>query len=128
MRKYFDVIEEDSTNAVETAGFESIVDILKEQEETKRAAIEAIQTLSVALIETFRLSIEKDNQNAQARLNFEKHKFERQLEERNIARSACISQPIENDVHVQEASLASKGGASAKSKAKSRSGAGKKSS
>lgn len=130
MKKYFEHADLEVATDVEAKGFETIADILQEQQETTRSFIEMIQVICTSALEVIKEQEANRNTREAARLDFEKYKFEKQLnlETRNHVRPSCICKSIKDDAALSEAPLATKSSESPKPKAKARSGARKKTS
>ena len=130
MKKYFEHADLEVATDVETKGFETIADILQEQQETARSFIEMIQVICTSALEVIKEQETNRNSREVARLDFEKYKFEKQLnlETRPNVRTSCICKSIKDDAALPETPLATKSSESPKPKAKARSGARKKTS
>lgn len=129
MRKYTEEHDDETEREMESAGLEAIVDVLKEQQETQREALELFKSLGMALIETQKelriLEIERaklrDKQTA--KLEKAKHKLEeRKYNDSRLGSStsetAHISESTKDLSKLPKAALAAKSGKSTKPKAK----------
>ena len=129
MRKYTEEHDDETEREVESAGLEAVVDILKEQQETQREALEVFKTLGMTLIESHKelriLEIEKsklrDKQTAKlekAKHKFEERKYNDSRLESSTSETAHISESAKDLSKLPKAALAAKSGKSTKSKAK----------
>ncbi len=129
MRKYTEEHDDETERELESAGLEAVVDILKEQQETQREAIETLKLLGMALIESQKeirvLEIEKSKLRDEktAKLEKAKHKFEERKYnesrlESSTSETAHISESAKDVSELPKAALAAKSGKSTKPKAK----------
>lgn len=129
MRKYTEEHDDETDRDMESAGLEAIVDVLKEQQETQREAIEVFKSLGMALIESQKeiriLEIEKSKlrEEKNAKLEKAKHKFEeRKYNDSRLGSSASetthISESAKDLPKLSKAALAAESGKSTKPKAK----------
>ena len=137
MRKYTEEHDDETEREMESAGFEAIVDVLKDQQETQREALSMFQTLGMAFLETVKeirtLEIDRLKVQDAKTLKLEKAKHEFEERKYNDSRLEIIAQQPSHigqsakDVpKLSKAALAAKSGKSAKPKAKSGSGTRKK--
>lgn len=123
MRKFIDSLPtEFRTSDAEIEGYNTIVELHNTQHETQRAALDAFQTIAMAVIEM----VSADNarraeiDNRRISLEEEKFEFERQKRKQDLEDASarkCFT--IEDVPVVSKEALASKSGTSTKSKVKS---------
>lgn len=127
MKKFSEEYDDTDVDEIESAGFETILEILRDQHTTQRELYEGFQTLGMALIEFLkensaqRYKIEKarvDLDRAIHKDNNEQRKIEN---ERQSQRTTRIRQSAKNDEQLPKASLAAKSRKGTKSQTKSRS-------
>ena len=137
MRKYTEEHDDETDREMESAGLDAIVDVLKDQQETRRGTLEMFQTLGMAFIDAmkeirlFEIEVSKQRDKRSAKLEKVKHTFEeRKYNDSKLGKSASeathISKSAKDLSELSKTALATKSGKSAKPKAKSGSGAGKK--
>ena len=116
---------EAEADQVEVAGYDAILEIMKTQHETHRAALEVFSTLALNLLEGLREHSKKSDDNEARRIDIEADRLQFQKEkleyERSQKNASCERESVEDSSGLPQKALATKSRTSAKPKAKSRS-------